>query len=182
MGGSVVLPNSNGDVKFVRWPAEAGLRSYWKKEGIPCLLVVEGGAQPPVCMDSSEDWVRAPISRSDLEARVKALRYRVYSHRTPILDATGTLYFGDRSLIMSHAQTELMELFVARFGQVVCRRDLETRLAERVPSPTRNSLDLHIMRLRRRLTSINLCIRTAWGRGYLLEAGPAMPLAHNQTG
>ncbi|GHH85166.1 hypothetical protein GCM10018793_52100 [Streptomyces sulfonofaciens] len=157
-------------MKFVRWPAQANLRNHCKREGIPCLLVVEGGAEPPLCSDPREDWVRAPISRADLEARVAALRHRARSRRTPVLDSSGTLYFDAQWVTISTTQTELMELFVERFEAVVPRHELRQRLARSaLNSPTRNSLDLHIMRLRRRLVPVNLAIRTAWGRGYLLE-------------
>ncbi|MEO3978309.1 winged helix-turn-helix domain-containing protein [Streptomyces sp. CAU 1734] len=145
------------------------MRSHCEKEGVACLLIVEGSAQAPVCTDPREDWVRTPVSRTDLQARVSALRNRVYGRRTPVLDSTGTLHFDARSVTVSTAQTELMELFVARFGEVVYRNELEQRLAGRAPHPTRNSLDLHIMRLRRRLAGMGLSIRTAWGRGYVLE-------------
>ncbi|GAA0247606.1 hypothetical protein GCM10010492_54140 [Saccharothrix mutabilis subsp. mutabilis] len=160
------------EVKFIRWPADAELRRQYSGKGIPRLLVVEGGAQPPMCSDPHEDWVRAPISRRDLEARVASLRQRARD-RTPVLDPTGTLRFGRASVTVSTTQIELMELFLARFGEVVYRAELEQRLARRLPRPTRNSLDLHIMRLRRRLEPVNLSLRTAWGRGYLLEPGPA---------
>ncbi|MFF8919314.1 winged helix-turn-helix domain-containing protein [Streptomyces sp. NPDC015032] len=165
-----MFENSNHDVKFVRWPAQASQRSYCNQQGIPCLLVVEGGATPPICSDPFEDWVRAPISRPDLDARVTVLRLRAYGRKTPVLDATGTLRFDTRSVSISTAQIALMELLVAHFGEVVHRDELRERLAERAPSsPTRNSLDLHIMRLRRRLTPVKLVIRTVWGRGYSLE-------------
>jgi two-component system, OmpR family, response regulator len=154
---------------FVRWPAQTDLRNQFKREGIPRLLVVEGGARPPICNDPFEDWVRAPISRDDLEARVKALQKRLDSRQTPRLDSTGMLCFGPHSITISKSQTELMELLIEHFGEVVYRHELAQRLAERVPRPTRNSLDLHIMRLRRRVSSIDLVIRTAWGRGYVLE-------------
>lgn len=165
-----MFKNSNSDVKFVRWPAQADLRNHCKREGIPCLLVVEGGAEPPLCSDPREDWVRAPISRADLEARVATLRHRARSRRTPVLDSSGTLYFDAQWITISTTQTELMGLFVERFETVVPRQELRQRLVtSALSNPTRNSLDLHIMRLRRRLVSVNLAIRTAWGRGYLLE-------------
>jgi DNA-binding response OmpR family regulator len=163
------LLSSNDAVKFVRWPAQADLRTYCKEEGIPCLLIVEGKARPPLCIDAREDWVRSPISREDVEARVKALKCRVNARNNPIIDSTGVLYFNDQSLILSNTQATLMEAFVARFKEVVHRSELERVLAECLSSPTRNSLDLHIMRLRRRITMVNLHIRTVWGRGYLLE-------------
>jgi DNA-binding response OmpR family regulator len=131
--------------------------------------VVEAGARPPVCNDPFEDWVRAPISRDDLDARVRALQNRLDSRQIPTLDSAGTLIFGSHSITVSNVQTELMELLIEHFGEVVYRHELAQRLAERVQRPTRNSLDLHIMRLRRRLASTDLVIRTAWGRGYALE-------------
>jgi DNA-binding response OmpR family regulator len=122
-----------------------------------------------VCNDPFEDWVRAPISRDDLDARVRALQNRLDSRQIPTLDSAGTLTFGSHSITVSNVQTELMELLIEHFGEVVYRHELAQRLAERVQRPTRNSLDLHIMRLRRRLASTDLVIRTAWGRGYALE-------------
>ncbi|MDT0611487.1 winged helix-turn-helix domain-containing protein [Streptomyces lancefieldiae] len=136
---------------------------------MPRLLVVEAGARPPVCNDPFEDWVRAPISRDDLDARVRALQNRLDSRQIPTLDSAGTLTFGSHSITVSSVQTELMELLIEHFGEVVYRHELSQRLAERVQRPTRNSLDLHIMRLRRRLTPTDLVIRTAWGRGYALD-------------
>ncbi|RBM17332.1 response regulator transcription factor [Streptomyces albidoflavus] len=130
---------------------------------------MEAGARPPVCNDPFEDWVRAPISRDDLDARVRALQNRLDSRQTPTLDSAGTLTFGSHSITVSSVQTELMELLIEHFGEVVYRHELSQRLAERVQRPTRNSLDLHIMRLRRRLTPTDLVIRTAWGRGYALD-------------
>ncbi|MGW4380385.1 helix-turn-helix domain-containing protein [Kitasatospora sp. NPDC004531] len=154
---------------FVRWPAQADLRNRCRSNGVPRLLVVEAGARPPVCNDPFEDWVRAPITRDDLDARVLALQNRLHSRRTPTLDSAGTLSFGPHSITVSSVQSELLEVFIDHFGEVVYRHELTQRLADHVQRPTRNSLDLHIMRLRRRLSTTDLVIRTAWGRGYVLE-------------
>lgn len=160
---------TTSDVMFVRWPAQTDLRNRCRRDGVPRLLVVEAGARPPVCNDPFEDWVRAPISRDDLDARVRALQNRLNSRQIPTLDSAGTLTFGSHSITISNVQAELMELLIEHFREVVYRHELSQRLAERVHKPTRNSLDLHIMRLRRRLSPTDLVIRTAWGRGYSLE-------------
>ncbi|MFJ3232900.1 winged helix-turn-helix domain-containing protein [Streptomyces sp. NPDC086787] len=131
--------------------------------------MVEGGAQPPVSIDPVEDWVRPPISQDDLEARVRALQNRFNNRRLPNLDSAGTLTFGRHSIVISTTQTELMELLIERYGEVVYRDEFVQRLAKHMPDLTRNSLDLHFMRLRRRLVPIDLSIRTVWGRGYMLE-------------
>ena len=162
--------HATNEVKFVRWPAQADSRTYYRSKGFPCLMVVEAGADPPICHDPREDWVRAPISRTDLEARIAALRRRVYQPRTPVLGPAGTVYFEAKSVTISNTQSALTTLLIARFGEVVYRDELCRQLAEQVTgTPSRNSLDLHIMRLRRRLSLVDLAIRTAGGRGYLLE-------------
>jgi Transcriptional regulatory protein, C terminal len=169
-GVMVVRHAVDSEIRFVRWPAQADLRNHYKREGIPRLLVIEGGAEPPISGDPQEDWVRAPISRLDLEARVAALRSRSSDRMTPVLDPTGTLSYNTRSITVSTTQAGLMELFIARFGEVVSRNELHQRLtAQTATQPTRNSLDLHIMRLRRRLVTVNLVLSTAWGRGYRLQ-------------
>lgn len=162
-------------VKFIRWPTEQHLRDLYRQERIPCLLVVEGGAKPPICSDPQEDWVRTPISPSDLDARVTALRQRSYERRTPVLDPAGTLTFRTTSVVMSSTHLDLMDLFVQRFGQVVYRCELMDVLTKRVPTSTRNALDLHIMRMRKRIAPLDLNIATAWGRGYALEENPHGP-------
>ena len=39
--------------------------------------------------------------------------------------------------------------------------------------PTRNALDVHVLRLRRRIAPLGLEIRTVRARGYLLQAASA---------
>lgn len=165
----------NLDVIFIRWPVQSDLRSRCQQDGIPRLLVVEGCAQPPISDDPVEDWVRPPVSTDDLQARVKALQHRFDRRRAPKLDSTGTLNFGRHTISISSTQTELMRLLIDRFGKVVYRVEFMERFADRTPRLNRNSLDLHIMRLRRRLLPIGLLIRTVWGRGYMLDYTDPQP-------
>src|SRR5690606_33994327 len=95
---------------------------------------------------------------------------RFRSRQTPTLDATGTLSYGRHCITISTMQTELMRLLIDRFGKVVYRMEFVQCLAMQTQTLSRNSLDLHIMRLRRRLRPIELSIRTVWGRGYMLES------------
>ncbi|WP_205576417.1 winged helix-turn-helix domain-containing protein [Streptomyces europaeiscabiei] len=175
------MSGRHSDVVFVRWPVQADLRTRCRKEGMPRLLVVEAGAQPPISSDPVEDWVRPPVSRDDLEARVAVLQNRFDSSRVPTIDSTGTLSFGPHSITVSTTQAELLRLLIDRFGDVVHRTEFVQRFAGRTPALNRNSLDLHIMRLRRRLLPIELSIRTVWGRGYMLESAAvaeAAPVTH----
>jgi len=165
-----MLSPQSGDVRLIRWPIQEELRQEYLRGGVPCLLVVEGGAAPPLCLNVKEDWVRAPISPHDLNARLACLRARAEVDRMPQLDENGRLHFRGASVPISATQTNLMQLFVARFGTVVAREVLRAELFSQKPrSSTRNSLDLHIMRLRRRIQPLSLTIRTVWGQGYVLE-------------
>lgn len=156
----------------MRWPFEAGVRNDCRKAGIPRLLVVEAGSDAPVCVDPSEDWIRAPASRNDVEARVKALAQRAYGPKVPTVDSTGVLYYDTGSVAISSTQAGIMEQLVAHFREVVYRTELEQQIVRVAGKTSRNALDLQIMRLRRRVALIGLSIQTVWGRGYLLEPTP----------
>lgn len=157
-------------VKLIRWPIEADARNDCRKAGIPRLLVVEAGNDAPVCVDPTEDWIRAPAHRGDVEARIQALAQRAYGRKVPTVDSTGLLYFGTRSVAISTTQIGIMEQFVTHYGEVVYRSELEQQVVRATGKISRNALDLQIMRLRRRIAVLGLCIQTVWGRGYLLEA------------
>jgi hypothetical protein len=165
------------EVKLIRWPAESARRDQCRALGVLRLLVIEGGARPPVCADVREDWVRAPITPDDLQARIAALQARAEVHRRPQVDPNGVLRYCGRSITISPTATDLLERLVREFGVMVSRDELRDCLPDRDGGASRNALDLHIMRVRKRIRPIGLVIRTVWGRGYLLEtsSGDAAP-------
>ncbi|MEU2615289.1 winged helix-turn-helix domain-containing protein [Micromonospora sp. NPDC007271] len=157
------------DVKLVRWPADERKREQFRNLGIPVLLVVEAGCQPPICADAREDWIRAPVSRGDLEARIATLRAKAWAGRLPEIDPVGVIRYNGRSCSVSPTEADLLHCLVRDFGEVVARSTLLDCLPERPARCQRNALDLHIMRIRRRIGIMGLVIRTVWGQGYLLE-------------
>jgi hypothetical protein len=174
VGTGVIDRRSNGlirenTVELVRWPAESARRQRYHRTRTPCLLVVEGGAAAPLCRDPWEDWVRAPISARDLDIRIAAIEERVSAN--PRLDASGLLRFRGQSTEVSATQFTLLEPLVTAFGKVILREVLHARLrTPRRSRPSRNALDLQILRLRQRVDPLGLVISTAWGRGYALES------------
>ncbi|MFJ3221953.1 helix-turn-helix domain-containing protein [Streptomyces sp. NPDC086783] len=159
------------EVRFLRWPVQSHERDQLREAGLPCLLVLEGQAAPPSDISPTEDWVRPPVARLDLAARVHTLQRRTGTDFVPALDPTGVLYYGGQSVPMSEAQSEMMRCFLACFGHLV-RRDRLKEALSRINNEavTSNAIDLHIMRLRQRLDGVRLSLRTVWGRGYILEA------------
>lgn len=156
-------------VKFLRWPVQSKKRDELRKAGVPCLLVVEGSALPPSDISPQEDWVRPPLPRTDLDARVRTLQQRTGTDAVPVLDPTGVLYFGGRAVPMSEAQSEMMRCFLAEFGRLVGRERLKEALGRLGSRASSNALDLHVMRLRKRIMDLDLSLQTVWGRGYILE-------------
>ncbi|MGJ7907814.1 helix-turn-helix domain-containing protein [Actinopolyspora sp. H202] len=155
------------EVVFLRWPAQSQERTRLREAGVPALLIVEGGVNPPTDVAPTEDWVRQPIPRCDIEARVSVLRQRT-ADTVPVLDPAGVLYYAGESVPMSNAQVAMMHCFLADFRRVVRRGELQEALADIRVGFSNNALDLHILRLRKRIARLSLELRTVWGRGYIL--------------
>ncbi len=155
----------------MRWPDEAGRREDLRHAGSPRLLLLEDGVAPPaLAADDHEDWIRVPASEVDLRARVDGLRRRLTARAVPVpvLDDDGVLRLADRWVSLPPVEARLTGALLDRFGAVVLR-DALARAGWPAGAPGRNALDVHMLRLRRRLSPLALAIRTVRSRGYLLE-------------
>lgn len=166
------------DVVLVRWPLESDWRARLIAARVPRLLLVEEDGEPPVPEDCLEDWIWVPASERAVAARVVALttRYALHNRVVPELDEEGVLRVGDAWVSLAPVEARLCAALLARFGAVV-GRDALTRAGWEGPAPGRNVLDVHVLRLRRRLQPLGLAIRTIRSRGYLLEAEPRRALS-----
>jgi hypothetical protein len=161
------------DVALVRWPSEPERRGALRDAGLPRLLLVEAGP-PPTTTDPLEDWIRVPAPDDDLRARVESLRLRSDDGAAgaPLLDEDGVLRVSDRWVSLPPVEARLTTALLERFGAVVSR-DALGRAGWPAGAPGRNALDVHMLRLRRRLSPVSLVIRTVRSRGYLLERAEA---------
>lgn len=155
---------------MVRWPEEADERATLAERQVPRLLMLEKGVAPPDLADCLEDWVRLPASDEDVKARIGALQARSQTHLrlVPELDAHGVLRYGSGWVSLPPVEARLVDALVVRFGAVV-GRDTLRRAVWPGSTPGRNVLDVHVLRLRRRLAPLDLAIRTVRSRGYMLE-------------
>ncbi|MEO7556419.1 MAG: helix-turn-helix domain-containing protein [Acidimicrobiales bacterium] len=158
------------DVVLVRWPAEEERRLHLRAAGAPRLLLVEGAVAPPLADDELEDWIRVPADEVDLHARVENLARRSRSKEGvhPDLDEDGVLRLGAAWVPLPPVEARLTAALVDRYGAVVSREAL-ARAGWPDGAPGRNALDVHVLRLRRRVAPLGLAIRTVRSRGYLLE-------------
>ena len=155
----------------MRWPSDEESLESARRGALPRLLLVEGDSPPPVVDDELEDWIRVPADEVDLHARVDALerRRRARNSVAPTLDDDGVLRLGGGWVSLPPVEARLTEAMLARLGAVVSR-DALGRAGWPDGVPGRNALDVHVLRLRRRLEPLGLAIRTVRARGYLLEA------------
>lgn len=169
------------DVARVRWPSQGGDLERLRAADRPRLVLVEPGAPPPVPTSCREDWVRLPADEGDVAVRLDGIRRRSSAHGepVPVVDDDGVLRFRSAWTPLPPVEARLAAALVARRGTVVSR-DTLARAGWPTGSPGRNALDVHVLRLRRRLPPLGLAIRTVRSRGYLLEAsdGRQQPVPH----
>ena len=156
------------DVVLVRWPDEGARLTALREAGTPRLLLVGPEADPPHPNDELEDWVRLPADERDVRARAATLSGRAFARERPQLDVDGLLRFRSSWVALSPVESGLARPLVDRFGVVVTRESV-SRSAWPGGPPTRNALDVHMLRLRRRTEAIGLEVRTVRARGYLLQ-------------
>ena len=157
------------DVRLVRWPVARAQLDQLREEGVPRLVVVDADVMPPAPPDELEDWVRLPADQGDVRIRVDTLARRAESRHRPSLSNEGVLRFQGEAVPLSPVEARVIDALMKRFGAVVSRRDL-TESVWPEEAPPRDALDVHISRVRRRVASLGLQIRTVRGRGYLLDA------------
>lgn len=160
-------------VELVRWPSEEARLTALREARAARLVMVLEGVAPPLTADVLEDWIRLPAPDDDIRARVRVLESRLDSSTAPPipeLDENGLLHMGGRWVSLPPVEHRLTSALVDRYNAVVSR-DALARAGWPGGIPGRNVLDVHIVRLRRRLAPLELVIRTVRSRGYLLERG-----------
>ncbi len=158
------------------WPSDEDTRHGLANAGRPRLLLVDTDTAPPVVHDPLEDWVRVPASELDVRTRVETLRWRAFGHSSlPTIDEHGVLRHHGSWVLIPPVEARLASALIQRYARVVSREKL-SRTGWPSGAPGRNALDVHVLRLRRRLHAVGLAIRTVRSRGYLLESATSEPL------
>jgi DNA-binding winged helix-turn-helix (wHTH) protein len=161
-------------VELVRWPSEEARLTKIREVGAARLVLVAEGIAPPLTTDVLEDWIRLPATDDDIRCRVRVLEDRlvttVAEPQLPELDENGLLRMNGRWVPLPPVEQRLTAALLDRYRAVVSREAM-ARAGWPDGLPGRNVLDVHIVRLRRRLGPLGLVIRTVRSRGYLLEPG-----------
>lgn len=112
-----------------------------------------------------------PAPAGEIEARCATLAHRADQHRETRPNPTlrdGVLRLGDEWLPVPPVESRLLAALLDRSGAVVSRSSL-ARAGWPGEDPARNTLDVHMGRLRGRLATVGLAVVTVRSRGYLLD-------------
>jgi DNA-binding winged helix-turn-helix (wHTH) protein len=161
------------DVALVRWPEDEDKRRELRAANRPRVLLVDEKAPPPVSGDPLEDWIRLPADDRDLRARLDALTLRSGAEVDvfPEIDRDGLLRMSDQWVSLPPIEQRLATALLDKPSAVVSR-DALAKAGWPGESATRNALDVHMLRLRRRIEPLGLSIRTVRSRGYVLDVKP----------
>lgn len=169
-------PDPRARVTLVRWPEQEAAREALRADGRARILLLNPSTPAPDPSDDLEDWVRIPVAEADLRARVRWLTHRAARERPgteaeagPVLDGDGLIRVGPDWVALPPVEHRLARALLDRLGAVVTR-DALSAAGWPDGAPGRNALDVHVLRLRRRLAPLRLTIHTVRSRGYLLSA------------
>lgn len=156
------------DVVVLRWPEQGAERERLERLGVPRLLIVEAGVEPPSSESCLEDWLRLPADDCDVRARLLSLSRRAARHpMLPTLDDVGQLTHRGASVFLSPVDQRVAAVLVESFGTAVRDCDLARRAWP--AGSSEQTLRVHISRLRRRLAQLGLTITSVRNVGYVMH-------------
>jgi two-component system OmpR family response regulator len=125
----------------------------------------------------ADDYVSKPFSLPELEARIRALIRRSQAVRSPRMnfgalsvDVVGRqARIGDADLDLTPREWGVLEYLMMRAGQVVSKEQMLQALCSWDDSLTHNAIEVYISRLRNKLQTAGIRIRTVRGFGYMFE-------------
>ncbi len=157
-------------VELIAWPQQSSLRSALARAGVPRLLLVDTGEQPPAPLGLGEDWARQPADEAELIAKAESLVVRMakYASVAPTIGDDRVLRRAEASVALSPSEAKIAALLLDHSGHIVGRSELEQLLWPDGMVPGQRSLDYVVQRLRRRIADLNICINTSRGRGFVI--------------
>jgi two-component system OmpR family response regulator len=127
----------------------------------------------------ADDYLAKPFELRELQVRVRALIRRSqgrFNHEIAvgrlILDTLGQQVTADgQPLLLPAREYGVLLALMLQAGRVVSKDAIAGRLAAEGDELADNAIEVYVHRLRKRLASVGINIRTLRGLGYVLEAG-----------
>lgn len=172
----IILDLSLPDISGLR--VLEGIRA--KKNPVPILILTARGSLDDRIKGldiGADDYMSKPFEWSELEARVRALLRRSLAVKTSrlefgniSLDLKGNQVIANKQAIDIPAReiNVLRELMIAN-GRIISKSRIIESLSSFDDDISENAIEQYISRLRKRISSHGLTIKTARGLGYFLQ-------------
>lgn len=129
----------------------------------------------------ADDYLVKPFDLRELEARLRALMRRPATTQAEIWQlghvnidiAARRINSRDQTVEFGQREFCLLELLLSRAGQVVTKERLMMQLFNFDEDSSPNAVELHVSRLRRKLSDSAIRIDTVRGTGYMASLGDA---------
>ncbi len=164
---TLVARSTSLPVELVEWSTQAGLRKALANAGIPRVLLVPPGTEPPTPIGVDEGWVRTDATDDEIDQCARNVLERLVA--TEPIESMGECVWLHRGRAI-----RLTPLRAPVFGELVARRGTtvthEQLTAVGWPGEPVNlvALDTAIQRIRDQLVGTGLHIRTIRCVGYAL--------------
>jgi len=124
----------------------------------------------------ADDYLTKPFSVPEFEARVRALlrrnapvEARVSIGGLTVDVAAKRVHVNDKPVELTPREWALLEVFLSRPGRVLSKGQIAERLLGIDEPLSPNAIEVHVSRLRTKIESAGVLIRTVRGFGYLWE-------------